>query len=350
MTLSCRRRGPHALCMGRVGLVLGAGGIAGQAFHAGVLAALEAKLGWDARSADVIVGTSAGSITAALLRGGVPARDLAAWTTRAPLSAEGRLLEELFGDEFPELEPLRASHLLRRPSFPGPALVRRLVLRPWQPPGAGLVLTLLAPGRTDISRFLDPLRAVEPSGWHDGDLWICAVRRRDGRRVVFGRPGSPPAPLHLAVAASCAVPGYFAPVVIDDVAYLDGGVHSPTNAAVLARQGLDLVVIVSPMSGARGLPATVAEVVRRHSALRLGFEVRALRAAGVEVAVFQPDTDVIEAIGGEWMSRERVDDITRRAFASAFIRAGRQQVRAAFARAGGPGPDGSVRPGADRSA
>lgn len=145
------------------------------------------------------------------------------------------------------------------------------------------MLTLLAPGQTDISRFLDPLRAVEPPGWHDGDLWICAVRRRDGRRVIFGRPGSPPAPLHLAVAASCAVPGYFAPVVIDDIAYVDGGVHSPTNAAVLARRGLDLVVIVSPMSGAHGLPTTVAELVRRHSALRLGFEVRALGAAGVEV-------------------------------------------------------------------
>ena len=117
--------------MSGVGLVLGAGGIAGQAFHAGVLAALEADLGWDPRRADVIVGTSAGSITATLLRGGVPASDLAAWTLRAPLSLEGHLLEELFGSEFPELEPLRASHLLRRPSLPGPALVRRLALRPW---------------------------------------------------------------------------------------------------------------------------------------------------------------------------------------------------------------------------
>ena len=60
--------------MGRIGLVLGAGGVIGHAFHAGVLAALADDTGWDPRRADVIVGTSAGSIAGALLRAG--GRDL----------------------------------------------------------------------------------------------------------------------------------------------------------------------------------------------------------------------------------------------------------------------------------
>jgi NTE family protein len=308
---------------------------------------LEAELGWDPRTADLIVGTSAGSITAALLRGGVSARDLATWTTRARLSSEGRLLEEISGYEFPELEPFGASHLLRRPSLPGPALVRRLLLRPWQPPGAGLLLTLVAPGRIDVSEFLEPLRAMEPSGWHGGDLWICAVRRRDGRRVVFGRPGSPPAPLHLAVSASCALPGYFAPVTIDGVAYVDGGVHSPTNAAVLSRQSLDVVVVVSPLSGARGIPTDIAGVVRRHAAFRLGLELRALRAAGVDVVLFEPDSAVLEVMGNEWMSWQQVGDITRAAFASAQSMARNVEVRAAFS---GRRPEGPAEPVSSRSA
>ena len=62
--------------MKRVGLVLGAGGVVGQAYHSGVLAALEHDLGWDPRTAEVIVGTSAGSITGTLLRLGVSAEDL----------------------------------------------------------------------------------------------------------------------------------------------------------------------------------------------------------------------------------------------------------------------------------
>ena len=52
----------------RIGLVLGGGGLTGTAFHAGVIAGLAKAAGWDARTAEVIVGTSAGSTAAALLR------------------------------------------------------------------------------------------------------------------------------------------------------------------------------------------------------------------------------------------------------------------------------------------
>ena len=208
----------------------------------------------------------------------------------------------------------------------------------------------MAPGRTDISQFLDPLRSVESPGWHDGDLWICAVRRRDGRRVVFGRPGSPPAPLHLAVSASCAVPGYFAPVTIDGISYVDGGVHSPTNAAVLSRRGLQLVIVVSPMSGAVGVPTDVTGVVRRHSSFRLGVELRALRAAGVDVILFEPDASVRTVMGGQWMSRERVDEITRAALASTLARLADEEVRNALARVRQSPAGGSAQPIPPRSA
>lgn len=320
--------------MASIGLVLGAGGIAGQAYHAGVLAALEAQTGWDPRSARLIVGTSAGSITATLLRSGVPARDLAAWTTRAPLSVEGERMRELFGEEFPELEPFRARHLLRRPSLPGVSLVRRVALRPGQPPGAALLLTLLAPGSVDIAALLEPLKTVEPPGWHAGDLWICAVRRRDGRRVVFGQEGAPPAPLHLAVAASCAVPGYFAPVTIDGVAYVDGGVHSPTNAAILRDQSLKLVVVISPMSVSRGLPTNTDAVVSRHASIRLGLEVRALRRAGIEVVVFEPGPAERHLIGGDWLSRRNATSITHAAFDTTVARLRGPGAGDTFARAG----------------
>ena len=67
--------------------MLGAGGIAGGAWHAGVLAAVAEATGWDARSAEVIVGTSAGSITGAALRSGVAPRDLYASAVGTALSA-----------------------------------------------------------------------------------------------------------------------------------------------------------------------------------------------------------------------------------------------------------------------
>src|SRR3954463_12949482 len=55
-------------------LVLGAGGIVGEAWMGGVLAGLEQATGFDARGCDHFVGTSAGSIVAAALAGGVDPR------------------------------------------------------------------------------------------------------------------------------------------------------------------------------------------------------------------------------------------------------------------------------------
>src|SRR4051794_41871066 len=87
--------------MTRVGLVLGGGGVVGQAYHSGVLAVLEHDFGFDARKADMIVGTSAGSITGTLLRFGVSAEDLAAWTVKAPLSGDDDVLRHIAATEPP---------------------------------------------------------------------------------------------------------------------------------------------------------------------------------------------------------------------------------------------------------
>lgn len=314
--------------MGGIGLVLGAGGVVGQAYHAGVLAMLEHDMGWDPRKADVIVGTSAGSITGALLRAGVPASELAAWTVRAPLSAESSLLRRLVGTdipEFPPFHPLRA--LTRRPDLPSWEMLLHAALRPWEFRPRVAALALLAPGDHDIVERLAMLRAVEGQSWPDRDLWICAVRRRDGRRVVFGRTGSADAPLHLAIAASCALPGYFSPVKIRDDTYIDGGSHSPTNAAILRERDLDLVVVVSPMSGPSGLPTDLYGASRWHAGRLARREVNALRSRGADVVVFRPGPAEHEAMGNDLMAGERVDEVVQQAFLGAGSHAARPEVR-----------------------
>jgi NTE family protein len=313
--------------MARVGLVLGAGGVVGQAYHAGVLAVLEHDFGFDPRAVDVIVGTSAGSITGTLLRLGVKAEDLAAWTVKAPLSGDDDVLRQIADTPVPELAPFRPLELLRRPMrLPGPQMVQRALTRPWRFRLLAAGMALVAPGRHDIVEQLAALRELETPEWPEPALWICTVRRRDGRRIVFGRPGTPPAPIHLAVAASCAVPGYFAPVRIDGHSYVDGGVHSPTNAALLRGCGLDLAVIVSPMSGPAGGRLDVYAASRRHSARLLRHEVRALRAAGVRVAVFAPGPAEQEVMGNDMMSRHRLNEVIQRSFLAAGAHAARPEV------------------------
>ena len=101
-----------------------------------------------------------------------------------------------------------------------------------------------------------------PDAWPSAPLWICAVRQDDGRRVVFGRDGLCP-PVPDAVAASCAIPSFFSPVEIGEHGYIDGGVHSPTNADVLRDTALDLVIISSPMSRQGRRPRLAADQAMR---------------------------------------------------------------------------------------
>jgi NTE family protein len=312
----------------KVGLVLGAGGVVGQAYHAGVLAVLEHDCGFDAREADLIVGTSAGSVTGTLLRFGVSSSDLAAWTVKAPLSGTDAFARTMAQLPEPVFAPLRPLELLLRPMrLPSPHMVARALTRPLQfrPLAAGL--SLLAPGQHDIVEQLSALRELESSDWPDRDLWICAVRRRDGQRVVFGRPGSPPAPIHLAVAASCAVPGYFAPVRIGERSYVDGGIHSPTSAAILRGKDLDLAIVIAPMSGPPGAPLNLLAASRRHSARLLRREVQALERTGVEVLVFAPGDAEQEVMGDDMMSRDRLHEVIQQSFLEAGARAAGPRAR-----------------------
>src|SRR5688500_6312239 len=106
--------------MPSVALVLGAGGVTGGAFHAGVLAALAEGAGWDARDADLIVGTSAGSAAAAALRAGLGPSDMAARAQGLPLSAQAVALLAAAGmTAAPPPVPTGARVRFGRPASPG---------------------------------------------------------------------------------------------------------------------------------------------------------------------------------------------------------------------------------------
>lgn len=315
----------------RVGLVLGAGGIAGGAWHAGVLAALHEATGWDARRAAVIVGTSAGSITGSTLRAGLPPGDLLAVATGASPSGEGaRLLARVRTGE----GAFRRTPRSGPPRPANPMLLRSLAS--FDPRPLVALAGLLPAGEVDgsvIARRVEELNAGP--AWPDRPLWVVAVRLADGRRTVFGRDDVP-AGLGEAVAASCAIPGWFAPVEIGGHRYVDGGVHSTTNADLLASPAagdggrLDLVVVSAPMAGRwRAMRANAAALSRTSARVTLEREVAALRRRGTDVLVLQPGPDDTPL-----MDRRAMDPAARRPVA--------QQARAstleALARNPGPRP------------
>jgi NTE family protein len=313
----------------RTGLVLGAGGIVGQAYQAGVLAAVEQEVGWDPRSADIIVGSSAGSVMGSALRLGVAASDMAASLTGGEMSPSGTAFFDALDGADAELPSPTAADLLRRWRFPSRALVARAMRRPWALRPTAVASTLLPAGRYDLrerTAVLDPLA----DGWPPG-LWICTVRRDHGRRVVFGRPGSPTALLSEAVAASCAIPGYFAPVRIGTREYVDGGVHSPTNADVLAHAHLDTVVVVSSMSAAHGRSGHADAPVRWAMHRRLEQEVRRLRSRGTEVIRFEPSPSTVDAMGLNAIADDRSGAVADVAYADAAAHAASPRTAFRFA-------------------
>lgn len=301
--------------MPHVGLVLGAGGLAGHAFHAGVLRALDEVAGWDARDADVVVGTSAGSGVAAYLRAGVPPGDLAARVAGREPSPEGQALLS----HLPALAQATRPGISWPPSPQALGLLGSRVRRPWTIRPGHLLASLVPAGTASTEGLEERIRLLHPAHWPPRALWICAVRLSDGERVVFGRDPSPEPDLGTAVAASSAIPGWFHPVEIDGERFVDGAVHSPTNADLVAGLALDVVVVSSPMSsGASTSVVPPSNPARMFHTAVLEREVRAVQGDGTPVLVFQPDRNVLDAVGYDAMDLGRMAAIAERSYSAAL--------------------------------
>jgi NTE family protein len=193
---------------------------------------------------------------------------------------------------------------LRRPSMYTPAAA----IGAWAP--VGLVSNDAIKG---------VVRRVTPSGWADHpNTWIVACNYRTGRRVPFGRPGCPEADLTDAVAASCAIPGFYRPVVINGTRYVDGGMYSASNLDLLANAGLDVVICLNPTSTLETTRSVnpldrVAEVVRRAATRRLDYEARKVRAQGARVVLIQPVADDLALMGRNLMRRKGRHDVVETA-------------------------------------
>ena len=301
----------------RIGLVLGSGGLAGTAFHAGVVAALADELGWDARGAHVIVGTSAGSTTAALLRAGFPPADFVARMTGQPLSAEG---EALLAGMPPALSVGRTERgdggggKRRRPASPG--MLARAARRPWTVRPGSLASGLLPPGQVSTAELRSSFTGLL-TGWPSEHLWICAVRLSDGARVVFGQDEKRRrVSVSEAVAASCAIPAYYEPVTIDGERYVDGGAHSLCNADLVGDIGLDALVVSAPMSTSDRVALSLDHGWRSAARAQLAVEVRRVVRAGTPVLVVHPTRAEREVMRGASLDARRRPAIARAAYAS----------------------------------
>ena len=299
----------------KVGLVLGAGGVVGGAWLTGGLPALATETGGDPAEADHVVGTSAGSMIGALCASGVPP-----WFMVA--HSRGESFEEVLDAHGqPASDADRAAGAVFRlhsglPVLPGSwKLALRSISRPDRHTPAALVSGWLPKGIVSTDPLKAQIRRVVPEGWSPHpNLWIVACDYATGERVAFGREDAPPAELADAVAASCAIPGFYRPVTIGDRRYVDGGMYSASNLDILRDLDLDVAICLNPTSTLHPIRALnprewVRLVTHRGSGKRLGTEAKRLRAAGTEVVLVQPTGDDLAVMGTNLMSTKRRNEV-----------------------------------------
>ena len=315
----------------RIGLVLGAGGVLGAAWMAGALPAVQERLPVPIGDVDLIVGTSAGSVLAAALRCGVGIDELIAHQRG---EAEGILagspVHHIPAGPLPPPPRLRVG---------SPRLMRATLLTPhrvhpwvgasgWLPRGRVRHVALRSMVDTVHRHAYPPAGTDGAPDWVTGQTWIVAVDYDSGRRVVFGRAGAPPARLADAVAASCSIPGWYEPVVIDGRRYVDGGVRSSTSLGIVASAGLDQVYVLAPMASVvtdhpRQPHERLERRLRRLFTQAVLRDAQSLRALGTQVTVITPGPEDLAALGINLMDprrRERVLSTSLRTSATAFAR------------------------------
>ncbi|MGY1773588.1 patatin-like phospholipase family protein [Blastococcus sp. SYSU D00813] len=227
------------------GLVLGGGGIAGAAWEIGLVTGL-AEAGVDVRDADLVVGTSAGSVVGALL-------------------GTGRDLEELYADQLqpvPDEEPAVGFD----PVLLMGAIAAALTGAGGEQEARARVgeFALAADTVPEADRRAAVASRIGDAGWPAARLVVTAVDAADGAFTTFDAGSG--VPLLDAVTASCAVPGLWPPVTVGGSRYVDGGMRSATNADLAA--GCARVLVLAPVDGSAvsglgpGLAAEL-ETVRR---------------------------------------------------------------------------------------
>ncbi len=282
--------------MDRRALVLGGGGVTGIAWETGLIAGLAGR-GIDLAAADVIIGTSAGSVVGT---------DIAC----------GQQPEALYQAQLAPPDPEPATRIGWR--FIGRLMwIMSTSRHPVRARARIGHWALAAHTMTEADRRKVFQARLPASDWPATMLKVTAVDARTGEFVVFDSAGA--AGLVDAVGASCAVPGIWPPVTIGDRRFVDGGVRSVANADLAA--GYERVVIVAPVAAGIGHMTSP------------GRQAAALAAAGARVVLVRPDRAAVRAIGRNVLDASRRAAAARAGWAQAAAEAA--AVRAVWQADGG---------------
>ena len=268
-----------ARAAGERALVLGGGGSTGNAWLIGVIAGLF-DAGLDVTTADLTIGTSAGSTAAAQIAGATPTELLTATLAAVPPQRSGPVGS---GGGRGPIRPV-ADHLERInniiASAEDAADVRRKL------GAAALDMDAASDGSWQTQWRATVAARLPSQRWPQRTVLITAVDAQTGEPVVFDRHSG--VDLADAVAASCASG---LPYRIGDNRYIDGGYRRSENADLAA--GYGRVLVLSPFGGRTLVPLDWG--------MHLAAQVDELRAGGSRVETIFPESSSEHMFGANAM-------------------------------------------------
>jgi NTE family protein len=254
---------------GERALVLGGGGSTGNAWLIGAIAGLF-DAGLDVTTADLTIGTSAGSTAAAQMAGATPTELFAAILSAAPQPRTGPVGSERGrGPIRPVADHLERIRKIIASAEDAADMRRRM--------GAAALKMDAASDGSWQSQWRATVASRLPSqDWPERTVLITAVDAHAGEPVVFDRHSG--VDLVDAVAASCSSGVAYS---IGGSRYIDGGYRSNAENADLAA-GYARVLVLSPFGGRSLTPVDWG--------MHLATQVDELRAGGSDVETIFPDS------------------------------------------------------------
>lgn len=318
----------------RRAFVFGGGGVLGFAWIVGALTALEHELGIRPEPADLMIGTSAGAVTAGILSCGVDVDSIRRHQLGMPLPEDPPISWNYERDTGGSRPP--------RPGWrPGsPRLVWGGIRNPTAVSPIVALSGLLPAGRGTLAPIQLMIGAMAAGAGCDQDwpgrpTWIVATDYASGRRVVFGRADAPATSLADAVGASCAIPAWYAPVQISGRRYIDGGTTSNASVDLLDPGDYDEVYVLAPMAALepdspRAPVARLERRIRRTVTRGILRDVSRLRDHGVRVTVLTPGAEDLAMMGANLMNPRRRLAVLHTAIRTAAAELRHQQRRGAL--------------------
>ena len=304
----------------RIGLALAGGGPLGAIYEIGALCALDETLtGVEFTQLSGYVGVSAGGFIAAGLANGMTPRELCAAFIENDDSGGGDLFRPSL-----LMRPAWGEYLHRLASLPGLtaqaalhyAFKRRSLLEVFERLGRALPAGLLSGKAMErqLARLFSVAGRTNDFRQLKRQLVLVATDLDSGQAVPFGQPGLDDVPISLAVQASAALPGLYAPVEVKGRTCVDGALKKTLHATVLLDAGLDLLICLNPLvpfdathakrhkvlgSGEPriprlvdgGLPVVLSQTFRSliHSRLELGLKGYVDAYPATDIVLFEPD-------------------------------------------------------------